>query len=467
MHEHAGTSRRRGSEITWVLYNILLVLLLPVVIIYLLWRLISPNRRLEGFSERLGGVAERTEGLRGDDPVVWVHAVSAGEVAAASSVIRQIRVSEPLARIALSTVTPTGRQMSNSRGIDPDALFYLPFDVPGIVDRVLETVRPDVLVLVETEIWPNLLQAAARKGVRIIVVNGRISDRSFRRARVFKPLMAWMLANVETICAQSQQDADRFIALGAESNRVAVTGNSKFDEQFPTVPDAEISKYRHDFGFRPDAPVLLAASTHEGEEELLLKAFSRLRITHTSLQLIIAPRHPERGGRVERLVHDHGYAAYRRSRAREAGGADPLAPEGGPQVCVPILDTIGELAHVYAVCTLSFVGNSLVMGGGQNVLQAVAQGKPAIFGPHMHNFRDIAAICLREEVGFEVRDLDQLVAEIDRLLNSEVDRELIAVRGPAVIGKYSGASRRNVERILAMMETASSGSAESDGDLEG
>ena len=465
--EHDAHEKRSGSTITWVLYNILLVLLFPVIIIYLLWRLVSPTRRLAGFEERAGAIDRQTEGLRGDDPVVWVHAVSAGEVAAVTPVIRQIRIAEPLTRIALSTITATGREMVESRSIDPDALFYFPFDVPGIVNRVLDTVKPDLLVLVETEIWPNLLQAAARRGVRIIVVNGRISDHSFRRARFFKPLMAWMLSNIDLICAQSQPDADRFIALGAAGDRVIVTGNSKFDEQFPAVPDAEISKYRHDFGFGHDDPVLLAASTHEGEEELTLKAFTRLRIEHPSLQLIIAPRHPERGGRVERLVQDHGYASYRRSRAHDAGGTDPLAPEGGPQVCVAILDTIGELAHVYAVSVISFVGNSLVPGGGHNVLQPIAQGKPALFGPHMQNFRDIAAICLREEVGFEVADLEAFVSETKRLLNSEGDLALIKARGPAVIAKYAGASRRNADRIIGLLNAMPADTVDSESELEG
>ncbi len=459
--------RRGGSRIGWILYNILLVLCLPLIALYLLWRLLSPSKPLVGFSERAGGIEQHVGGLEGDDPVIWVHAVSAGEAAAVTPVIRQIRVQEPLARIALSTITATGREMAESKNLDPDALFYFPFDVPLVVNRVLDNVRPDLLVLVETEIWPNLLHAAARRGVRIIVVNGRISDRSLGRARFFKPVMAWMLRNIDLICAQSQQDADRFISLGAHADRVIVTGNSKFDEQFPPVREAEKSKYRQDFGFPADAPVLLAASTHEGEEELVLRAFTRLRIDHTNLQLIIAPRHPERGGRVEELVHDHGYAAYRRSRALDAGGCDPLAPDGGPQVCVPILDTIGELAQVYSVSTVSFVGNSLVPGGGHNVLQPIAQGKPALFGPHMENFRDIASICLREEVGFRVRNLDELIEQTDRLLRSEGDLALIAARGPAVIDKYSGASRRNSDRIIRLLGDATDQPITSDRELEG
>lgn len=441
-----------ASTAVWVVYNLLLVLFLPLIALYLLWRMFASSKPLRGFGERMGGLADRVQGLEGDDPIVWVHAVSAGEVAAVVPVIRQIRVVEPIARIALSTVTATGRKMSQSRNIDPDALFYFPFDLPGIVERVLGTVRPDVLVLVETEIWPNMLHAAAARDVSVIIVNGRVSDRSFRRARLLKPLFAWMLANVEMICAQSQEDADRFIELGAPADRVVVTGNSKFDEQFPAVRDSDVSKYRQDFGFNREDRVLLAASTHEGEEEIALAAFTHLRVTNPDIQLIIAPRHPERGGRVEELVKSHGYAAYRRSRALEAGGADPLAPEAGPQVRVAILDTIGELARVYAVSTVSFVGNSLVQGGGHNILQPVALGKPALFGPHMENFRDIAAICKREEVGIEVANPDELIAETDRLLNSEGDLTLIAARGPAVINKYSGASRRNAEHVIDLLE---------------
>ncbi|MGI5816914.1 MAG: 3-deoxy-D-manno-octulosonic acid transferase [Armatimonadota bacterium] len=453
MHSTDGAKRHSAaSTAVWVVYNLLLVLFLPLVGLYLVWRMFGRGKHLADFGERMGAIGERLGGLSSDDPIVWVHAVSAGEVAAVVPVIRQIRVSEPMAQIALSTVTTTGREMAESRGIDPDALFYFPFDLPGVVDHVLDTVRPDVLVLVETELWPNMLHAAAARGVSVIIVNGRVSDRSFARARLLKPLFAWMLSTVDLICAQSEQDAERFRELGAPAERVIVTGNSKFDEQFPSVREADVSKYRQDFGFGREDPVMLAASTHEGEEEIALVAFTRLRVTHPNIQLIIAPRHPERGGRVEELVKSHGYAAYRRSRAIEAGGADPLAPQRGPQVCVAILDTIGELARVYAVSTVSFVGNSLVVGGGHNILQPVALGRPALFGPHMENFRDIAAICLREEVGIEVANVHELVAETDRLLDSEGDIALIAARGPAVIDKYAGASERNAGHVIELLE---------------
>lgn len=443
----------RGHGAAWFVYNALGVLALPLITLYLLWRAVVRSKSLSGVSQRLGDLSEQLAAISGcPDPVIWVHAVSAGEVAAVAPVVQEIRLAEPMARIVMSTITDTGREMVNTHGIDPDALIYFPFDLPWVVERVLDTMDPDIIVLVETELWPNLMAAAGRRDIPTVVVNGRISDRSFRRARLARPIFKWVLSNVTLVCAQSQIDADRFIALGANPDRVVVTGNSKFDEHFPPVTAADASKYLMDFGFDADDPVLLAASTHEGEEAIVLEAFTRLRVPHPKLQLLIAPRHPERGGRVEELVHEYGYNAYRRSRALDAGGHDPLAPEGDPQVCVAILDTMGELARVYAIATVTFVGNSLTPGGGQNILQPVAQGKAVLFGPHMQNFRDIAAICLREGVAFEVSGLDALVETADRLLESEGDLALMTSRGKLLLDRYAGASTRNAERVIRILQ---------------
>ncbi len=444
---------QRGHSAAWFLYNAVGVLLLPLAALYLLWRALVQRKPLARISERLGAVADLLEPIKGSaDPIVWVHAVSAGEVAAVAPVVQQIRLVEPLARIVVSTVTDTGREMVSNRHIDPDVLLYFPFDLPWVVEHVLDLMDPDIIVLVETELWPNLMEAASRRGIPSVVVNGRISDRSFGKAKIARPIFRWVLSNIRLICAQSQIDADRFVALGADAAKVVVTGNSKFDEQFPTVNEADTNKYLQDFGFAADDQVLLAASTHEGEEAIILEAFTRLRVTHPNLQLLIAPRHPERGGKVEDLVHEYGYNAYRRSRALNGGGQDPLAPVGDPQVCVAILDTMGELARVYAVATLTFVGNSLVPGGGHNVLQPAAQGKPVLFGPHMQNQRDIAAICLREGVAFKVAGLDALVETADRLLNSEGDLALMASRGKLLLDRYAGASTRNAERVIDILQ---------------
>ncbi len=454
MKANEGAQSRGRLSLTWVVYNAIGVVLLPLVLLYMLWRLVFRSKSLVGLSERLGVVAHRLTPLQGtQDPIVWIHAVSVGEVAAVEPILQQIRLAEPIARIVLSTTTPTGREMVRSRHLDPDALIYFPFDLPLVVARVLDAVRPDVLVLVETELWPNLLEAARRRGVRVALVNGRVSDRSYRWAKLFRPLYRWSLSNIEVMCVQSQVDADRLADLGADASRVIVTGNSKFDEAFPTVAEAEAAKFRQDFGFSQDAPVLVAGSTHEGEEDIVLEAFTRLRVKQADLQLVIAPRHPERGGRVEQLIHEHGYQAYRRTRALEAGGQDPLTPEpeNDAQVCVAVLDTIGELARVFAIATVTFMGNSLVPGGGHNILQPIAQGKAALFGPHMANFRDIAAIAIREGVGIEVAGMDDLARQTQRLLNSEGDLELVAARGRRLIDKYAGASARCAQRVVAML----------------
>lgn len=454
MKANEGAQSRGRWSLTWLVYNTIGVLLLPLVVLYMLWRLVFRSKSLVGLGERLGAVGHRLTALQGtQDPIIWIHAVSVGEVAAVEPILQEIRLAEPLARIVLSTTTPTGREMVQSRQLDPDALIYFPFDLPCVVERVLDAVHPDVLVLVETELWPNMLEAARRRGVRVALVNGRVSDRSYRWARLFRPLYHWGLGNIEIMCVQSQVDADRLTDLGADTSRVVVTGNSKFDESFPTVSEAEAAKFRQDFGFPQDAPVLVAGSTHKGEEDIVLEAFTRLRVKQADLQLAIAPRHPERGGRVEQLIHEHGYRAYRRSRALEAGGQDPLTPEpeNDAQVCVAILDTIGELARVFAIATVTYMGNSLMPGGGHNVLQPIAQGKAALFGPHMQNFRDIAAIAIREGVGVQVAGVDDLVREIQRLLNSEGDLELVAARGRRLIDKYAGASARCAERVVAML----------------
>lgn len=447
-----GRPPRKGRSAAWAIYNVLLTLLLPAVALCLLWRSLVRRRGLPNLRERLGAVADQLAPVRDcTEPVLWVHAVSAGEVAAVAPIVHEVRLAEPMAHIVMSTVTDTGREMIEKHSLDPEALIYFPLDLPWVVERVLDLMSPDLVVLVETELWPNLLDAAHRRGIPVVVVNGRISDRSFRRARLLRPLFRWMLSNVNLVCAQSQTDADRFIALGAPPDRVVVTGNSKFDEQFPAVNEADINKYRRDFGFGAEDQVLLAASTHEGEEEILLEAFTRLRVTHSRLQLLIAPRHPERGGRVEELVHRHGYSAYRRSRALDCGGQDPLAPESDRQARVVVLDTMGELARVYAIATITFVGNSLVPGGGHNILQPAAQGKPVVFGPHMQNQRDIAAICLREGVAFQVSGLEELVETTERLLTSEGDLALMEARGRLLLERYAGGSQRSAQRVLALL----------------
>lgn len=446
---------RRYAALDWrkLFYNVILVLLLPVALVYLLWRLLVRGKSREGLGERLGSVPPAVRELTAKgDPIIWMQAVSVGEVAAAQPILHQLRLAEPTARLVLSTTTPTGRQMAEKLDLDVDGLLYFPFDFPAITERALRGIAPDLLVMVETELWPNLLAAAHSRGIRTAVVNGRISDAGYRRYRWGRPLCSWMLSNVDLIGAQSDRDAQRFISLGAAPTRVVVCGNSKFDESFPHPPPEEAAKWRQDFGFSQQAPVFIAASTHPGEDELILDAFDRLHSRHPELQLVIAPRHPRRGGEIERLITEHGYATYRRSHMQEQANENRPDDVSAPEVRVVLLDTIGELSRVFSIGTVVFMGGSLVPHGGHNVLQPLAQGKPVIFGPHMHNFRDIVDIVLRDQAVISVVDVKELITVADTLLSSETERALYQARGAALIANCSGASQRIAHHLVELLD---------------
>jgi 3-deoxy-D-manno-octulosonic-acid transferase len=450
-------STQPPTSIDWrfILYNLLLVLLSPLLVLYLLWRVVVKGKSRAGLRERLGLVPESAAALAAhEDPVIWFQACSVGEVGALAPIIRVFRELEPLCHIVLSTTTTTGREAAERRRVEVDSLIYFPFDLPFVVGTALTAVKPDLLVMVETELWPNILAAARSMGVRTAVINGRISDRAYPRDRLARPIISWAMDNLQHVLVQSDRDAERFRALGAAPAKVEVLGNAKFDEELPVVSAAEAAKLRLELGLPDRAPVLVAGSTREGEEEKVLDAFELMREQDRDLQLIIAPRHPERGEAVERLVMDRGYAAYRRSRAVQEEAAFTPEPQLGPQVRVVILDTIGELTRFYSLATVVFVGGSLVPWGGHNILQPIALGKPTLMGPHMHNQQDIADIALRAQAAVTVRDAGELAEAASRIIASPAEQELLVARGRAMLESQRGASRRYAERLARMLEEA-------------
>lgn len=442
MPRNSWTDERR--DVTFALvYNCLLALLSPVVIAYLIYRLVIVGKSRAGWRERLGFIDPALGRRAPEQPLIWVHAVSAGEVAAAEPILRELRAVEPLAKIVLSVTTVTGHEMAHKRDLEVDGVFYFPFDVPTAVGRVLDTLKPSLFISVETELWPNLLWWAKRSGAKTMVANGRLSVRSLRRSRLARPLYRWMLRHVDWICAQSSQDAERFIQAGAAERTVQIVGNSKFDEAYPVVSEAEQRKLRQDLGFAQEAPIIVAGSTSPGEDEVVLDAFWQVRVSHREARLLIAPRHPERAGEIAEIAQRRGYATVRRTELLAATQAEEVArPGGSAQDRVVILDTIGELARVYAIAAVAFVGGSLVPRGGQNILQAIAQGKAVLFGPHMHNCRDSEAVALAEGVGFQVRDKESLADGISGLLDAPERLEGIAQKGRDLIESSRGAARR-------------------------
>ncbi|MGD8239940.1 MAG: 3-deoxy-D-manno-octulosonic acid transferase, partial [Armatimonadota bacterium] len=388
--------------------------------------------------------ADRTDD---GDHTIWVHAVSVGEVAAAIPIIEHLRLLEPLARIVLSTTTPTGRQMAQERGADADALIYYPLDLPWIVRSALDGIRPSLVVMVDTELWPNFLWTAHARGVKTLSVNTRISDRSFRRSRLVAPVYRWILGGVDRFCAQSKLDAQRLVALGARAESVGIVGNTKFDEPWPEVSEAQAAHMRQELGLGATGPVIVAGSTNPGEDLPVLEAFWRVRVKHPDARLVIAPRHPDRADEIERIITEHGWQALRRTQVLEQRGGGSQAGEDS----IVILDTIGELARVYAVANVVFVGGSLIPKGGHNILQPLAHGKPVLFGPYMHNQRDLAAIARREGLAWEVRGVEELAGKFTELLGSAEACQRIAQRGVGVIEQNRGAARKCAEAAVEVL----------------
>jgi len=452
MEEHPQVQPYRAYK-TW-LYNLLLALASPVLLVWLAWRVLIMKKSREGLRERLGQLPSAIVALcSSGDPVVWFHAASVGEVAAAEPIIAAFRAHEPLAHVILSTITPTGRARAQKIEGHVDGVMYFPFDIPLVIQRVFSQLKPQLFVMVETELWPNALAEAHRRGVKVAIVNARLSGRSWQPGQFFRGLYRWMFAGISIICAQSQVDAERFIKLGASPERVIIAGNSKFDQSFPMISPAEADKWRQDFGFGPGDKVLLAGSTHPGEEEQVLHVFQQLRGEFANLQLIIAPRHPERADAVEAQIRESGYDVTRRTRVVEREQATPPAVQS-PVARVGLLDTIGELASLFSAADVVFMGGSLAKIGGHDILQPLAQGKPVVVGPYMHKTKDITELALRHNVAYQVHNVGELLHRIHQLLTDDAEVARLAVEAPAMIGEYAGASLCCAVHLAELMDNA-------------
>ncbi len=413
------------------LYDLLLHLALPFVVLRLYWRSLRAPAYRRRMAERFGLFRKRPA-----PGGVWIHAVSVGEVQAVEPLVRHLRERHPGLPVVLTTSTPTGSE--RVRNLFGDELFhvYFPYDLRECVGAFLDRVAPRLLVMVETEIWPNLLLACERRGIPALLANGRLSARSARGYARLGRLARETFARIDQVAAQSPADAQRFIELGVPAERVEVTGSIKFDQRLPASVQEQAQVVRRLWG--SDRPVWVAASTHEGEEEPVLKAHAAILKRHPRALLVLVPRHPERFDRVAALVRRKGFELVRRS----AGG--PCETE----TQVFLGDTMGELPLFLGAADVAFIGGSLVERGGHNMLEASAQGVPVVFGPHLFNFSAIAALLLERGAAQRVENAAELAAVVGRWLGDASERSRIGESGRKVAEENRGA----LERLIRLVE---------------
>ena len=421
------------------LYSVLIVTFFLVMSPYLAWQAVRYRKYIGSLRQRLGYLPISFN-LDGEESI-WIHAVSVGEVLTARALLPQLRERYPRLKLFLSTTTMTGQQIARNSLQYVDEVFYLPFDLGFVVNRTLRLVKPRMFIMMETEIWPNLLRACRRTGVRTVLVNGRISSRSYPRYRLARPFFRRVLANIDRFCMQSEESARRIVDIGADPDRVVVTGSLKFDSlDLPgaSTPDRGRNRVLRYFRVSPDRPVIIAASTLKGEEEPVFEAFQRIRARVPEVLLIIAPRKPERFAEVEQQARRGGWRTARRSE---------LPVDSEPRQDVVVLDTIGELAQLYQIATAVFVGGSLVDQGGHNILEPAVFGKPIVFGPYKQNFAEIARAFLENDAAIQVRSGRELEHALLALLNDPVRRARLGAAARALVEANRGARGKTMTAI--------------------
>jgi 3-deoxy-D-manno-octulosonic-acid transferase len=378
---------------------------------------------------------------------IWIHAVSVGETLAVVRLARNLQGLFPDRKIFLSSVTPAGRSAGESRLPSVAGRFYLPMDWRGAVGAALKRIQPSLLVIVETELWPNLLRASHEHGAQIILVNARLSPRSFRRYLLVRSLMRRVLEHVDVICAQTEADAERFQYLGAAPERVVLSGNLKFDAEPPRAGDFP-RLLEKAATITERGPIMIAASTMPGEEPLVLEAWSKIRAQYPKALLILAPRHPARFDEVAQILTGSGCSYTRRTHlaSQEAEVSSQVA---APEVL--LLDSIGELAGIFELADVVFVGGSLVPTGGHNILEAAYWAKPVVFGPHMENFQDITRLFLEADACVQVQDAEELAETVLKLFGDRGASQRLGERGKQVLEKQTGATARVLEQIQRLL----------------
>lgn len=427
-----------------LLYNTLLYLYFILALPWYVLQMTRKEKYRAGLAQRLGRFPAWLFPPLRQRPRIWIHAVSVGETLAVVPLIKLLRREIPGYEIVLSTVTSTGNAVAREKAGDDATVIYFPLDFRFSVNRALDVVKPALVLLVETELWPNFISCAHRRRIPLAIINGRISDRSFPRYLKTRFIFRQLLCRIDLFSMQSAQDAERIRLIGAPPGRIKITGNMKFDTD-PPVPGMEPGKGKGalSVGIPEGKDLLVAGSTHQGEEEIILSVWHELRDTFPELMLVIAPRHPERAAPVEEICVERNIPYLLRSQLQTGRQI--------PGDAVLVVDTMGELTQFYAVATVVFVGKSLVEGGGQNIIEPASLARPVLFGPHMENFREAVALLVQSGGGTMVHHTGELKASIAHLLSHPEEREEMGRRAAAAVATCRGATRRNVQLIKELL----------------
>ncbi len=432
------------------LYNIFALLLVVLAIPVFIVRLI----REKGFGERIRqscGVlpADVLQRVSNRD-CIWLHAASVGEIVATSPIVKEIKREFPDNPILISVVTASGYEMAKRIITEAEGIIFFPLDLPWLALNAVKRIKPRVFLPVETELWPNFLRAVRNYNIPVMMVNGRISDKSVKRYTYLHTVLQDMLSTVSRFCMQSQVDAEYIIRLGADSSRVEITGNTKFDQTYTDVTAEEKNILARQLGVADSYPVLIAGSTHKGEEESLLRTMQAVQQKYPQGKIIIAPRDIMRVDELAAMAQGMGFATARRTQLQAAE-----LPGDSPTVI--FLDTIGELGKVYAFGDIIYVGGSLIRHGGHNVLEPAAHGKPIIVGPHMFNFKDSYALLSGRGACVTANDDRELTAQVLSILADDSVRRHMGEQSLAIIMENRGAARKSVvalKNLLNSMEKA-------------
>ena len=412
----------------FILYDLIFLIFVFVCFPIYLFR----GKFHRGFLARLGILPKS---LTLDRPI-WIHAVSVGEAMAVVGLVNELHKTYKGKKLIISTVTPTGNKIAQKIAGEGDFVTYLPLDFSFIVKKSVDKINPEVFIIAETEIWPNLISCLYNKGIPVITVNGRISDASFKGYAAVKFLIKPILNKISLFCMQTESDANKLEKLGVPADKIKMTGNMKFDQLIL----ASAGGYRVKLGLGPDEKLFIAGSTHPGEEEIVLSSYKELLLKFPKIRLLIAPRHPERAKDVAVIIEKSGFLVTRTSALSSPGAA-------GVKNSIFLLDSVGELVNFYAAGDVVFTGGSLVKKGGQNILEPASVGKPVIFGPHMFNFRDIARMFIENDAAIMVNNQEELASAVGNLLKDSAKVMRLTANARSVIARNQGATLKNADLI--------------------